>query len=161
MDNDFFGVDMSEVFESIDRAEVLTVFFPVLRRTLLVDARSNESDGPWVGVVPMVATPEDRLRELERMRPRFPRPDSITFIPWSKYIDSLERLGVIERLCRRFAASGQDDVVERCRDAFGELQKLERVEIRNAIAGEGYQTLWSADESGALDDEEDEDDDEF
>jgi hypothetical protein len=160
MDNDYFRVDMSEVLKSIDRAEVLTMYFPMLRKTLLVDGRRNDSDGPLVKVVPMVETPDERVKELRKLRPRFPVPDSITFIPWPKYVASLERLGVLERLISRFAHAGDEEQVSQCQAAFAELQKLERQEIRDAIVGENYETLWDAETSGAVDDEE-ADDDEF
>ncbi|MEX2236978.1 MAG: hypothetical protein WEB00_05520 [Dehalococcoidia bacterium] len=160
MDSDFFRVDMSEVLNSVQSADVLTIYFPLLRKTLLIDGRSNEHDGPMVALVPMVATPDERLRELRRMRPRFPGPDSITFIPWPKYVDSLERLGVLEKLMARFVDGGYTSLVGECRDAFVELQRLERQEMYNAIKGETYDTLWDAQESGALDDEE-ADEDEF
>jgi hypothetical protein len=158
MDNDYFRVDMAEVLKSVERADVLTIYFPILRKTLLVDGRSNENDGPMVKLVPMVATPDERVRELKRMRPRFPRPDSITFIPWPKYVDSLERLGVLDKLLGRF--EGSDAVVKECETAFHELQTLERQELRNAITGDNYETLWDAEASGAIDDDE-ADDDEF
>jgi hypothetical protein len=160
MDNDYFRVDLSELLNSIDRAEVLTLYFPLLRRTLLVDARSNESDGPMVKVVPMVSTPEERLRELEKMRPRFPQPESITFIPWPKYVDSLQRLGVMDRLMARFAGAGDSERVAACEQAFGELKEYERREILDAIRGENYETLWDGQASGAVDEEE-ADEDEF
>jgi hypothetical protein len=160
MDNDFFRVDINEVLNSVEQAEVLTLYFPMLRKTLLVDGRRNDVDGPMVKLVPMVATPDERVRELKRLRPRFPRPDSITFIPWPKYVDSLERLGVLERLMSRFINSGDATQVSECQAAYKELQDLERQEISNAIKGDNYETIWDAQGSGALDDDE-ADDDEF
>ena len=36
-------IDIDEVLRNIDSAEVMSVYFPILRRSLLVDARFNES----------------------------------------------------------------------------------------------------------------------
>ena len=101
MDFDF-RLDLTEVMRAVETTEVVALYFPLVRKTLLIDARSTAVDGPLIKIVPMVATPEERLRALRKLRPRFPRPDSITIIPWPKYVASLERLGIWERIVGRF-----------------------------------------------------------
>lgn len=143
MDSDF-SIDLSEVLRNVESAEVLALFFPLLRKTLLVDSRTTELDPPLIAVVPMVATPDERFKSLQRLRPRLPRPESITFIPWPKYVGAVRRLGVAERLVRRFAQAGQRDAVLRCQRAFRELERLERRELFEAICGDNYESLWDA-----------------
>jgi hypothetical protein len=45
-------------------------------------------------------------------------------------------------LVQRIADSGFTDSVRQSEEVLRELQELERLEIRNAISGEGFQTIW-------------------
>ena len=158
MDSDY-RIDVSEAKHSIEMGEVISLYFPLLRKTLLMDTRSSGVDGPMIKVVPMASSPEERFRELVRLRPRFSKPESITIIPWPKYVQSLVTLGVWDHIVRRLLEIGPAEIVRRCEECLEELQKAEREEIRRAITGEGYETLWDASgahEKGAeVDDEED------
>lgn len=140
--NGDFEPELGEVLRSIDTAEVLALFFPLLGRTLLVDARFDAMEGPLIKVVPMVGSVEERYKSIKRMRPRFPRPENITIIPWPRYIESLRRLGVWDHLVQRMVNSGQAGAVQACREAYQELLQLERSEVMGAIKGQGYHTLW-------------------
>jgi len=95
-----------------------------------------------VRLVPMATSPEARFRSLRRLRPRLPRPQSITVIPWPRYVDSLVRLGVWQRLLQRFAETGYREPVEACGRILGELRRLEREEMVEVIRGDSYRTLW-------------------
>ncbi|MEX1255467.1 MAG: hypothetical protein WEE64_14105 [Dehalococcoidia bacterium] len=159
MDSEF-RIDISEVQRSIDFAEVVALYFPLLRKTLLLDARTNHVDGPMIKVVPMASSPEERFRELVRLRPRFAKPDSITIIPWPKYVSSLVRLEVWDHIVRRYLDLGSPEIVRQCEACLNELRVMEREEFARAITGENYETLWDADgaheeaASGADDDED-------
>ena len=157
MDSDF-RIDVSEVTRSIDFGEVIALYFPLWRKTLLMDARSNNVDGPMIKVVPMVSSAEERFRELVRMRPRFSKPESIVLIPWPKYVGSLVQQGVWDHIVRRFLEIGPPEIVRRCEECLQELHRAERVEIRRAITGEDYESLW--DISGAPEEEAEVDDEE-
>ena len=149
MDADF-QLDIAEVNRAVDAAEVVALYFPLLRKTLLMDTRSNDVDGPMIGVVPMAASPEERFKSLRQLRPRFPRADSITIVPWTKYVASLQRLGVWDHVVRRFAEAGDPGLVRQCQACFEELAAAERVEVGRAIRGENYETLWPVEsEAGA------------
>jgi hypothetical protein len=141
MDFDF-RLDISEVIRAVEATEVVALYFPLVRKTLLIDARSTAVDGPLIKIVPMVATPEERLRALRKLRPRFPRPDSITIIPWPKYVASLERLGIWERVVGRFVNLGFPETVRQCEAAYEELLALEQEEILHAVSGDGYESMW-------------------
>ena len=143
MDNDFV-YDLDEVMNSIDSADVMSLFFPTFRKALIIDTRYNEAEGPMLRIMPMVASPQERLRSLRRLRPEFPRLHNLTVIPWPRYIDSLERLGVWDRLVQRFVKSGHDDVVKECEKLFAELKRLEKAELAAVVMGENYHTIWSA-----------------
>ena len=135
-------IDLDEVLRNIDTADVMSVYFPMLRRSLLVDARYNDTEGPLVRVVTMVNSIEERFRGLRRMRPRFPRPESITIVPWERPVGGFKRTGALDRLLSRFADEGQGAAIHDARHAYEELEALEAQEIANAITGEGYQSLW-------------------
>lgn len=159
MDSDF-RVDISEVQHTIDLADIIALYFPLLRKTLLMDTRSNAVDGPMIKVVPMASSPEERFRELVRLRPRFAKPESVTIIPWPKYVGSLVRLEVWDHIVRRFLDLGPREIVRQCEACLDELYEAERQELRHAISGENYETLW--DRTGAHEEEAevDEEDDE-
>ena len=159
MDSEF-RIDVAEVNHSIEMGEVISLYFPLLRKTLLMDARASAVDGPMIKVVPMASSPEERFRELVRMRPRFPKPESITLIPWPKYVSSLVTSGVWDHIVRRFLEIGPSEIVRQCEACLEELKEAQAEEIRKAITGDGYETIWDASgvyEEEAEIDEDDED----
>ncbi len=160
MDSDF-QIDISEVQRAIDVGEITALYFPLLRKTLLMDTRTTPVDGPMIKVVPMASSPEERFRDLVRMRPRLPKPESINIVPWPKYVASLVRLQVWDHIVRRYLEIGPPSVVKRCEECLQELHTFEQDELRRAITGERYETLWDAqgtyrEEGAEVDDEEDE-----
>ena len=113
LDSDY-RIDVSEVIRNIDGAEVIALYFPLLRKTLLMDLRTNEIDGAMIRVVPMANTPEERFQSLVKMRPRFRKPDSIVIIPWPKYVASIVDLGIWDHVVRRYAETGSPSTVREC-----------------------------------------------
>lgn len=147
MDTDF-RMDVDEINRNIDAAEVMGIYFPLIRKTLLVDTRFDAVDGPMIRVVPMANNMEERFRSLRRLRPRLPRPESITVIPWPKYVTGLKRLGIWDRMVQRLVSTGDMDAVHACEGAFDELVGLERQEIIDAVKGERYTTIWESRKEG-------------
>ncbi|MBI4299588.1 MAG: hypothetical protein HY677_00500 [Chloroflexi bacterium] len=142
MDGDF-GIDIGEIKKSIDVAEVVALYFPLLRKTLIVDPRHNAVDGPMIKVVAMAKSPHDRFRSLRKLRPRFGSPETITVIPWTRYVESLKRLGVWQMIQERLQQASQASIVAPCDKAYNELARLERKETIEAIRGsDRYETLW-------------------
>jgi hypothetical protein len=160
MDSDF-RVDIQEVCRAIDTGEIIALYFPLLRKTLLMDTRTTPLDGPMIKVVPMAASAEDRYRELVRMRPRLPKPESINIVPWPKFVESLVRADVWDRIVRRYAEIGTPEIVRQCGACLDELRGIEREETRRAITGENFETLWDVagprEEEGVEVDDDDED----
>lgn len=160
MDSDY-RIDFAEVYRAIDHGEIIALFFPLLRKTLLMDTRTTSLDDPMIKVVPMASSADERYKELVRMRPRLPKPESVNIVPWPKFVESLERTGVWDRIVRRYIDIGPPEIVRQCELSLGELREFEQEEIRNAITGENYETLWdvdgTAEEQGVeIDDEDDE-----
>ncbi|MDA1096606.1 MAG: hypothetical protein O3B84_05060 [Chloroflexi bacterium] len=141
MDNDF-RIDLAEVERTVRDAEIITLFFPILRKTLLTDTRYDVEDEPMVRVVPMVSGPDERLRTIRKLRPNFPKPERIAFIPWPKYASSLVRLGVYDTLRERLERSGRRKPLDDLLAALHALEAMERAELAAVFSGEGYRTLW-------------------
>lgn len=135
-------LELEAIATNIAEAEVIALYFPLFRKTLIIDTRTNSSAGPMVCVVEMVNTTQERVRSLRRMRPQFSRPDSITMIPWQRRIDTLRDTGVWARIDARLRACGDAEGLAAAGACFDELRAFERREFRRAITGERYQTLW-------------------
>ncbi len=137
-----FQVDFDEVRRTLDRAEVITLFFPYFRKSLLLDTRRSPADTPLMRVVPMVSSGEERMRSVQQMRPRLGRPESLALIPWPRYVASVKELGVWQLIVDRMidvGGSPTEVTLERC---YRELLREERNEFRRAVTGEGYRSLW-------------------
>jgi hypothetical protein len=141
VDSDY-QIDMEEVRRHLQHTQVVGFFFPFMRLTLLLDLRTSQTDGPMVIVTPMVESADERVKSLRRLRPRFPRPESLMLVPWPRYMGSLQRLGVWDMIEDRVIQAGGEAMRARCQDALQELLKAERKQIRSAITGEGYETVW-------------------
>ncbi len=141
MDNDY-PLNLDEIIRTIQSVDVLTIRFFLFEKRLLIDNRCNEVDGPMIKLVARVNNAEERFRSLRRLRPRFGLPEKITAIWWPKYVSTLQTAGVWPALSRRMAESGFPDSVRQCEDVLRELQAMERLEVRGAVSGEGFQTLW-------------------
>ena len=138
-----FPVEMNEVLQTIESSEVITILFPIIRHSLVVDTRTSSEVGPMVRAMPQTRGLEERIRAVHRLRPQFARPDHLVVIPWPKYITSLVSLGVADALAKRLASSSEG--TRELRQAIEQLARLERQEMVAVISGEGnYRTIWSA-----------------
>lgn len=144
MDND--DQFLNQVLSGIAEAEIITIFFPLLRRALVVDTRHNEDAGHMVKVLPQVGSMEERIAVIEGLRPEFGKVRSILGVPWIKSINSLREQGVAERLVNRLSDSALSTPTaqEMVRRAIGQLAQIEHQAFIALIRGEGYQTLWSS-----------------
>jgi hypothetical protein len=140
-----FLFDIKDVIQNIGDAEVMSVFFPTFHRSLIIDTRFNSDTGPFVKLMPMARSPQDRMRSIRRLRPQFPRPSNLTLIPWERYVDSLVDSGVWDRIVDRVRESGDRDALASCEAALNTLRQMERDELIAAITGKDYHTLWSRD----------------
>ena len=137
-----FRLDLNQVRRSVERAEVITVHFVYFGSTLLLDTRTNATEGPLARVRPSVASIEERIKDIRSLRPRFARPESLTYIPWPKYVASLRESGVWDIIVDRLVAVGGPDLRAELEALYRQLRVDEWNEYRRAIAGAGYKTLW-------------------
>ena len=141
MDNDFH-LDYGEIIKTIQQAEVVTFRFVVVNERLLIDYRSSEIDPPLVKLVPRATSVEERFRSLKKLRPRFRLPEKISAIWWPKLVDTMVERGIWKAIVDRIESAGFTEAARECDGVLKELRTLERQELRNAIAGEEYQSLW-------------------
>ncbi|MCY4528976.1 MAG: hypothetical protein OXD46_08140 [Chloroflexi bacterium] len=146
MDRDDFAVDLEELFNDIDNAEVVSISFPTFDKSAVFDMRSSESDGPMLRLMPMVSSPRERIRSVRRLRPGFPRPTGLTVIPWHGYVDTLVQNGIWDKLVERFSQSGPNprEALDTCGSALKELRHSEKTEMTAAILGDNYHTIWTS-----------------
>ncbi len=143
MDNDF-RIDIPEIVSTLRTSDVVVMRFVVVSERLLLDFRASELDGPMVKLVPGVKSVEERYRALRRLRPRFADPPKVAAIFWPRFVASLRSTGVWDAVLERVSGSGHRASVRSAAAALDELIALERARQREAIAGEGFRTLWSA-----------------
>ena len=140
--NSDFMFDIDGMIRSIDSADVISIFFPSFRKALVVDPRSNERHSAMVQIAQMASSPQERLRLIRRQRPGLPRVRNLAVIPWTRYVDSLVRLGLTDRIVNRLEDSGDEEALEEFGRAMSELREMERNELENAITGKNYHTMW-------------------
>lgn len=143
-----FEIDVNEILIDIKEAEVLSIFFPMFHKSLVVDLRSNERSGPMVRIMPMVASPQERMRAIRRLRPGFPRRHSLSVIGWPRYVDSLQTHGIWQHVIDQLARAGQTDPGEHMSRTLAELRRLEKAEMARVVAGQNYHTIWTAHTEG-------------
>ncbi len=135
---------LMQVMMHIDEAEVMTVFFPLLRRALVVDTRSSYESDPLIEVMPQVGSMEERVTTLERRRPQLGHIKGILGVPWMKSVNTLIEVGVMERIERRLIRAGMSNsgAALACANAVRDLHTAEYREMVALIRGEGYETIW-------------------
>ena len=119
-----FSLDLDEALKNIEIAEVISVYFPMLRKSLLVDIRTSFEETPIIRIVPMALSVEERSRSLKKMRPSLDRPQSITVLPWPKYINSLVDLGIWDMILNRLVDSGDSKLLKRSKLILEELSLI-------------------------------------
>lgn len=143
MDNEYH-LDREAILRTVRSADVVAFRFVTVPMRLLVDNRFTEKDAPMVKLVPKVDSAEERFKSLKMLRPRFKLPQKISAIWWPRHIATLRETGIWDAMVERIVANGFPAMSARCDDVFDELRRMERMEVVNAIGGEGYRTLWPA-----------------
>lgn len=143
MDGDF-ELDVDEILTDLKDAEVLSIFFPMFRKSLVLDLRTTEHSGPLVKIMPMVASPQERMRAIRRLRPGFPRRHSLSVVAWPRYVDSLMTHGIWQRLVERLKEAGHKTPDEYMGQALEELKRQEKAELARVVMGDNYHTIWTS-----------------
>ena len=118
--------------------------FSTIPLRLFVDFRTAPEEGPAVHVLPPAASVKERMASIRTVRPGMPRPKRINIVAWPLRIGALDRLGVLAAIRSRLGDLDGFDALKALDAAFDELDRAEADEVRRAITGEGYKTLWTA-----------------
>lgn len=137
---------LNQVLSGIAEAEVITIFFPLLRRALVIDTRHDSQNAQLVSVMNQVSSMEERISALEKSRATLGKVRSILGIPWIKSVSGLHEHGVTQRLVERLCDADMSllDAQRAVRAATNELSRIEHKAFISLIKGEGYQTLWTS-----------------
>lgn len=137
-------VDVAEIRQGVNNADVFAVGFRLFPERLLVDTRFDGRELPMVAIVDPVATLQERIFWLGRHRPTLGMPQNFTFFTWPHTVGYLEESGLWRDIRSRIMeshCSGADETVDA---AFLDLAARERAASIAAINGSGHGTLWSA-----------------
>jgi len=140
-DDQFLG----QVFSAIGEADVISIFFPLLRRALVIDMREAPDTPPMISVQGQVNSMEERIENIERLRPGLSKIRSILGVPWLKSVRGLEDTGVTTRLIERLSEAGMspNESGPALNHAINQLWNIERMSFVGLIKGEGYRTIWT------------------
>ena len=138
-----YGLDLKAIMYHVQTMDTVSIFFPIFRRSLVVDLRCGSDQKPLVAVMPMVRSAADRVRSIKRLRPNLPRLNEIVAIPWPAYVDSLVETGVWGGVTKRLAEVGTEEALIMANEALRALRHCEKREIAALIKGEQYQTIWA------------------
>lgn len=132
----------TRIIEAIRSGEVISLFFPRIGKSLVLDLRHTLEIPPSVMIDDMVSKPVERVERLEELRPTLPTPEEIRIAPWMGSVATLWDTGVADALLERCSETGDSSVVEHCRTALERLERLERQHIRAIVRGEESRTIW-------------------
>ena len=135
---------ISSITSSIAEASVITILFPALRRSLVVDTRRDEEHAPMVRVMPQVTTFEERIRGIEKLRPRLGKVRAILGIPWMRSLRELEDAHIPDGLVERLVAAGvtPQQAHTLVSTALRQLRRYERMAFTRLVKGQGFANLW-------------------
>ena len=135
-------IDLEEVGKVVDGSDVFTIGLRMFPQRVIVDTREAEDVGPLVRVVEPVDSVEERFHWLGRERPSFGPPERFSFFVWPHSMEFIESSGLAQRIRERLRAPERPDVARMIDEALAELGRLERGAVQEALAGQGYHSLW-------------------
>ena len=139
-----YHLDYDAILKTARTADVIAFRFVTVPMRLLIDNRFSEADAPMLKLVPPAGSAEERFKSLKVLRPRFRLPQKISAIWWPRYINGLVESGIWDAITERVVENGFAATASECGAVLADLRRMERVEMVDAIGGEGYRTLWPA-----------------
>lgn len=138
-----FDDNFSErMLEALRAAEVISVFFIRVGRSLILDFRREGVVGPAIMVDDIVSSPEARLQSFRRLRPDLSLPERLTLAPWAGGVREFAATGLLDELLGRCEREGGLNLKADARKAYRQLEMLERKYLRDLVRGVGMETIW-------------------
>ena len=143
MNGNNFQDNIEEIKNTLLEADVVSLFFPYFGKTVLIDIRSNETDGPALILTEMVRSPRERIRSMEQLRPGFNDPEKMVLIPWVRYLETLIDSGIWSIVIKKLEEASFIDPKASADEILKKLRNLEHSELADAVNGSSYKTIWS------------------
>jgi hypothetical protein len=138
-----FQDNIEEIKNTLLEADVVSLFFPYFGKTVLIDTRSNETDGPALILTEMVRSPRERIRSMEQLRPGFNDPEKMVLIPWVRYLETLIDSGIWSVIIKKLEEASFIDPRVAADEILEKLRNLEHSKLADAVNGPSYKTIWS------------------
>lgn len=132
----------AKMLDALQTAEVMSVFFVRVGRSLILDMRREGETGPAAMLDDIVSTPQARLQSFRRLRPGLPLPERLTLAPWTSAIRDFRERGMLDAMLERCRREGGDELSDVAARAFRQLEILEQKYLRDLVRGVGMQTIW-------------------
>ena len=146
--DDSYQVDQDALRAAVRERDHLVFRFSTIPQRLFVDFRTETTSGsagePGVFSLPPAASIRERMTSIREVRPDFPRPERVNVVAWPLRVGALRRLGVIDAIRTRLGDLDAFDALAQLDRVVAELERSEDRELRRAVTGEGYRTLWTA-----------------
>ena len=140
------AIDLSEVVEAIDDADLVVIGFEFWPERLLIDLRADgrRNTPPLIEMVEPLGGIDERNIWLSARRPGVPLPEQFLFFTWPHSVTFLAHSPLPVRIVRRMQTEQGLNVREQLQEVLDELQTMEQREARAVVrGGEGYETVWS------------------
>lgn len=128
-----------------DSVPVLSLFFPRLGHSLILDTRHNPAVPPAILVEPVARSPEARRQSFARLRPQLPVPEQLAVAPWHGSTRALVETGVYDAILDRWRSLDHPEGEADMARALRQLARLERATLRDLLFGATGRTLWQRD----------------
>ncbi len=135
-------VDIESLNRVLEQADLITIGFTRFPERLLVDPRTNATDGTFCGVVEPVGTVQERFLWLGKHRGSFGAPQAFAFFVWPHSVRLLIATDALAPLRSRLEQTepGSGAALD---VALARLRAIEVEAIRSLIrGGEGWATVW-------------------
>ena len=139
-------INIDLIKQNIHEADVITFYFPLLEKSLVIDIRLGDKCDPTIYLAPIAKSYTDRYLSVRENRPDLSPPESFSTIPWGNRVSSLESFGLWEVLINRLASlnsSKNSQLIDAANDNLKKLKFIEFNEVLRAITGDTYKTLWA------------------
>ncbi len=134
-------IDTEAMEKLLTQGDLITIGFTLFPLRLLIDTRTNDTDGQWVGLVEPVASVQERYLWLGRHRGSFGPPQAFSFFVWPQTVRGLIERDLLRTLRQRLspeASAALDSALDSALD-------LERQAIVAAVRGsEAWPAIWQA-----------------
>lgn len=132
-------VDREALDRLLETADLITIGFTLFPERLLVDTRTNATDGQFAAMVEPVASVQERYLWLGKHRSTFGAPEGFAFFIWPHTVRGLVERDALAVLKKRLDPEARTALEE----AIAVALELERLAMQEAVKGsERWPAVW-------------------